>query len=281
MSIIGIDIGTSTTKVVEYDKSKIINKIISEDKKYEELINNFIFKNNISNISKFVVTGINARKIDLSKYNILTTYVKEFTAIAEGGLNLSKKGKAIIASVGTGTALIRAEGNKIKHLGGTGVGAGTLKNLCKKFAGIKSFDEIIELSKEGSLDNIDLRIADLTDEDIKTLPPELTLSNFGKFKENATKADIVTGIVNMVFEVIGMMTAFASLNDEIKDVVIIGNIAAIPVVKDSLTKIEKTHSVRFFIPEDPQFAVAIGAIKSCENSFDKNELLIDNKYCIN
>ena len=69
----------------------------------------------------------------------------------------------------------------------------------------------------------------------------------------------------MVFEVIGMMTAFASINDEIKDIVLIGNIVSIPVVKDILTKIEKTHNIRFFIPEDPQYVVALGAIKSCEN----------------
>ena len=69
----------------------------------------------------------------------------------------------------------------------------------------------------------------------------------------------------MVFEVIGMMTAFASINDNIKDIVLIGNIVSIPVVKDVLKKIEKTHNVKFTIPEEPQFAVAIGAIKNAIN----------------
>ena len=87
----------------------------------------------------------------------------------------------------------------------------------------------------------------------------------GKLKESASKADIVIGIVNMVFEVIGMMTAFASMNDEIKDIVLIGNIACIPVVKDVLNKIEKTHNVKFTIPENPQFAVTIGAIQKSLN----------------
>ena len=82
-----------------------------------------------------------------------------------------------------------------------------------------TINEIIELSKQGNLSKIDLRIADLTDKNIKTLPPELTLANFGKLNKNATRADIVLGILNMVFEVIGMMTAFASINDDIKDVV--------------------------------------------------------------
>lgn len=260
MSVIGIDIGSSTIKMIEYKDKRILSKAIYESKEYEKTIDNFINENNIKEIDKIVLTGINAKKVDISKYNIPVEVVDEFTAIGTGGLYLSQKEKAIIASVGTGTALIRAEGKNFKHLGGTGVGAGTLTNLCNKFADTKSFDEIIELSKQGNLSKIDLRIADLTDENIKTLPPELTLANFGKLNKNATRADIVLGILNMVFEVIGMMTAFASINDDIKDVVLIGNIVSLPEVENILRKIEKTHNVSFTIPENPQYAVALGAI---------------------
>lgn len=262
MSVIGIDIGSSTIKIIEYKGEQICNKQISESKEYEKTIENFINENNIKQIDKIVLTGISAKKVDVSKYNVPVQIVEEFVAIGTGGLYLSNKEKAIIASIGTGTAFIRAEGKTFKHLGGTGVGAGTLTNLCNKFAGTKSFDEIIKLSKSGDLNNIDLRIADLTDENIKTLPPELTLSNFGKLKDDATNEDLVLGILNMIFEVIGMMAAFASINDEIKDIVLIGNIVKIPQVKDILLKIEKTHKVTFIIPEEPQFAVVIGAVKS-------------------
>ena len=262
MSVIGIDIGSSTIKIIEYKDGQICNKQISESKEYEKTIENFINENDIKQIDKMVLTGISAKKVDVSKYNVPVQIVEEFVAIGSGGLYLSNKEKAIIASIGTGTAFIRAEGKTFKHLGGTGVGAGTLTNLCNKFAGTKSFNEIIKLSEKGDLDNIDLRIADLTDENIKTLPPELTLANFGKLKDNATKEDLVLGILNMIFEVIGMMAAFASINDEIKDIVLIGNIVKISQVKDILLKIEKTHNVSFIIPEEPQFAVAIGAIRS-------------------
>ncbi|MBQ2917298.1 MAG: pantothenate kinase [Clostridia bacterium] len=265
MGILGIDIGSSTIKIIEYKDEKILSKGIFEGKDYEKIIDDFISVNNIEQIDRIVLTGINAKRIDVSKHNVPVEKVEEFNAVATGGLYLSKKDKAIIASIGTGTALIRAEEKEFKHLGGTGVGAGTLTNLCKKFAKTKSFEEIIELSKQGDLSNIDLRIADLTDENIETLPPELTLANFGKLSDNASKSDIVIGLVNMVFEVIGMMTAFASINDNIKDIVLIGNIVSIPVVKDVLKKIEKTHNVKFTIPEEPQFAVAIGAIKNAIN----------------
>lgn len=262
MSIIGIDIGSSTIKLIEYKENRITNRYISENKDYESVLDDFINKNSITNINKIVLTGINAKKINMEKYKVSVEYIEEFVAIARGGLYLGKKENAIIASIGTGTALIRAENNKFKHLGGTGVGAGTLTNLCSRFANTKSFNEIIELSKKGNLDNVDLRIKDLTDSNISTLPPELTLANFGKLKENASRADIVIGLINMVFEIIGMMTAFASINDTIKDVILIGNIAEIPVVKDILSKIEKTHELNFIIPNEHQYAVALGAIIS-------------------
>lgn len=264
MTIIGIDIGSSTIKIIEYKNGEICAKGIFENKDYEKVLDNFMNSNNIKKFDKIVLTGINSKKIDASKYNVPVEIVEEFVAIGTGGLYLSKKEKAIIASVGTGTALIRAEGKEFKHLGGTGVGAGTLTNLCNKFANVESFEEIIELSKQGDLSNTDLRIADLTDKNIETLPPELTLANFGKLKKEITKADIVLGILNMVFEVIGMMTAFASINDTIKDVVLIGNIAEIPLVKDILKKIEKTHKLNFIIPEEPQYVVATGAILANE-----------------
>lgn len=266
MSIIGIDIGTSTIKIIEYKDDKIYNKGIFENKNSQQIIDSFINDNKIISIDKIVLTGINGKKVNLDKYNTKVEFASEFVSIGTGGLYLSKKEKAIIASIGTGTALIRAEkGKEFKHLGGTGVGAGTLSNLCNKFAGTKSFEEIIKLSNQGDLNNVDLRIADLTDEDIQTLPPELTLANFGKLSDNASKSDVVLGIINMVFEVIGMMTAFASINDDIKDIVLIGNIVCLPVVKDILKKIEKTHKVSFIIPENPQYAVILGAIKYLGN----------------
>lgn len=264
MSIIGIDIGTSTTKIIEYKNNKINNSNIYETKDINKNIEEFLNKNKIETqeIEKIVLTGIGADKVNLSKYNVPVHIVEEFVSVAKGGLYLANKKEAIIVSVGTGTALIKVTPNEIKHLGGTGVGAGTLINLCKNFTNIKTFEEILELSNKGNLEKIDLRIGDVTTKNIDTLPKDLTLSNFGKISEDAKKEDIVLGILNMIFEVIGMMAAFATINDNIKDVVLIGNIAEIPVVKQILKKIEYTHKISFIIPENPQYAVALGAIKS-------------------
>ena len=262
MSIIGIDIGSSTIKIVEYTNNKFINrKIYQKNDTAENHIQNFISSNNIVNIEKFVVTGIGADKVNLLKYNVPVKKIEEFDAIATGGKYLSGKEEAIIVSVGTGTALIKVTPNEVKHLGGTGVGAGTLLNMCDRILNVKTFNEILELSKKGDLSKIDLRIGDITDKEMETLPKDLTLANFGKFEVDSKKEDIVLGLLNMIFEVIGMMAVFATQNTNIKDIVVIGNITVIPVVKEIIEKLEKLHKVNFILSDDGEFAVVIGAIQ--------------------
>lgn len=129
-------------------------------------------------------------------------------------------------------------------------------------ANVNSFEEIIDLLEKGDLSKINIRICDRTDEKIDTLPYDLTLSNFGNLEEEATPSDIVLGVVHMVFEVVGMMTAFASKNDTIRDVVLIGSITTIPNVKGILKRIEQLHNITFTIPENPQYAVVLGAVRS-------------------
>lgn len=262
MSIIGVDIGSSTTKIVEYKDDKIINKkIYQKNNTVENHIQDFIKNNNTVDIESFVITGIGADKVDLAKYNVPIKKVEEFVAIATGGKYLSQKQEVIVVSVGTGTALIKVTPEEIKHLGGTGVGAGTLLNMCDRILDVKSFNEILELSKKGDLSKIDLRIGDVTEQEIETLPKDLTLANFGKYEIDSKKEDIVLGLLNMIFEVIGMMAVFATLNSNIKNIVVIGNITVIPAVKDIIEKLEKLHKVNFILSSEAEFAVVLGAIK--------------------
>ena len=263
MSIIGIDIGSSTTKIVQYQNNMIIKKKIYSQNNIdiESIIQDFRNTNNIIDIEKIILTGIGADKINLSQYHVPVKIVEEFVSIATIGKYISKKQEIIVVSVGTGTALIKVTPKEIKHLGGTGVGAGTLLNICNRMLDVKSFNEILELSKLGDLSKIDLRIGDVTEQEIATLPKDLTLANFGKYELDSKKEDIVLGLLNMIFEVIGMMAVFATQNSNIKDIVLIGNITVIPVVKDIIKKIEKLHKVNFILSEDAEFAVVLGAIK--------------------
>ena len=265
MNIIGIDSGSSTVKLIEVDENGcLLHKLILNKTSIDDAINIFIKQNKIDvkEIKKVVVTGVGKNEVGEKTHNIPTEKVEEFTAIGKGGLYLAKMQKALVVSIGTGTAFVEAEESKYKHIGGTGIGGGTLLNLCKKFAEVKSFDEIDKLILKGNLDNIDLTIKDISTCDIIGLPKDTTSSNFGKLNNKATKEDIVVGIANMIFETIGMMAVFATQNKENRNIIVIGNVAIMPYIKIVLNKIEELHKgVKFIIPKYAEFGTAFGAIQ--------------------
>ena len=267
MSYIGIDIGTTNVKIIETDERlEPINKAIFEKDDPNNALNAFLKDNhiNMDNVTKIVATGVGINKLDKSIDNIEIVKVPEFIAIAKGGKIILKDEDYIVASVGTGTAFIENKKGEISHLGGTGVGGGALINLCKRIIPEISFEEIDEITKNTSLEKIDLWIKDVTDEEIKTLPKNITAVNLGKLNEKSTKEEMVLGVVNMVFETIGVMAALASKKDSIKNILVFGQLANLPFAKEVFNKVEVLHNVKFIIPQNPEYMVALGAIYSVE-----------------
>jgi len=265
MNIIGMDLGTSLAKIIECDKfGNIVNKMLFPEKSATKALEIFIASNNINinDIEVVVATGVGASHIEGKEVcGIEVVKENEFLCIAKGGVKLSKKHEIIIASMGTGTAFVRVQGEDVKHLGGTAVGGGTIVNLCERFVGTKSFDEIVELASKGNLSKVDLVIGDITKAEIPGLAPDITACNFGKLSKEAKKEDIALGIINMVFEVIGMMGVFATKNDTIKDIVAVGSLTVVPYIETVFKKIEDMTGARFIIPENAEFAGCIGAVK--------------------
>lgn len=268
MNIIGIDAGSSAIKLVETDeKGKILHKLIINKMPVMKAIEIFINKEKIdkSIISKIILTGVGKDEIEDNIYQIPTIKVDEFTAIGTGGLHLANKKSGLVVSIGTGTAFVSAKGKNFKHLGGTGVGGGTLINLCKKMGNASSVSDINASIQKGNLKNVDLSIQDVAITEIKTLPKDTTSANFGKLNENATKNDIILGITNMIFETIGVMAVFGAQSSKNKNIIVIGNVACMPYINTVLKKIENLHKgVKFIIPKQAEFATVIGAIKTAE-----------------
>jgi len=265
MSIVGIDLGTSLAKIVECDEQgNLINKMIVGEKSCKKAFDMFVSSNNIDlkNIEKIIITGVGSSTINEQElYGIKIIKEPEFLCIAKGAMELAEKQEAVIVSMGTGTAFIRVKGDKISHLGGTGVGGGTLMSLCNKFLGTNTFSEIAELVSLGDLSKVDLVIGDITTDEIPGLPFDTTACNFGKLKVEASKEDIALGLVNMIFETIGMMAVFATKNDTIKDIVLIGGLTKVPCIKNVFERFKSITDLNFITPENAEFAVAVGAVK--------------------
>lgn len=265
---IGIDVGGSTTKIVGFDSQKnIINPLIvkANDPVASSYgaFGKFTSENGIEipDISKIAMTGVGSSFAENGLFGISTSIVSEFEAVGLGGLYLSGLDEAIIVSMGTGTAIVHAKNNgHIEYMGGTGVGGGTLVGLSKKLLGLSHVSHIVELAEGGDIGNVDLRISDITKKDILPgLTTKMTASNFGKVSEVATREDIALGLMNLVFESIGMLAIFAARARGIKDIVLIGNLAIVPQAKDTFGLLNEMFSMNFIMPENRQFGTVIGA----------------------
>ena len=272
--VIGIDIGGSSTKIVGFTaKGKEWELIEPQIIKANDPVTatygafgKFTDENNlaISDISKVMMTGVGASHVKHSLYGLKCQRVAEFDSIGRGGTYISGLNEALVVSMGTGTAMVHARPDGImEYLGGTGVGGGTLMGLSKLLLNAESIDNIEKLSESGSLDNIDLRIKDMTaSNSLDRLEADLTAANFGKLSDLAGKDDIALGIMNLVFETVGMVSIFAARSVGAKNIILTGNVTRLSHCKrkfDEFNHLEVGHGLNFVIPERARFATAIGA----------------------
>ena len=276
--IIGIDIGGSTTKIVGFDTSAAEKTLIrpllvratDSITSIYGAFGKFLDQNGLTlgDVQKVMFTGAGSSYMSKPIYGLPSEKIAEFKSIGLGGLYLSGLERAIIASCGTGTALVYAEeGAEPDYLGGTGVGGGTLVGLSKKMLNMDNVDHIAELAKSGSLDRVDLKIKDITKTDIVPgFSDIMTASNFGQVSDLATRADIACGIINMVFETIGMISIFAARNYKIRDVVLTGNLSQVPQAEAVFETLNRMFDMNFIIPENSAFGTVIGAALAGLNS---------------
>lgn len=263
--IIGIDIGGSTTKIVGFDAGALLGPLLvkatdpiaSVYGAFGKFLN--INQLGLPQIERIMVTGVGSSFINSPLYGIPTGKVDEFRAIGMGGLFLSELTKAIIVSMGTGTAFVKADPCGVRHIGGTGVGGGTLLGLSNVMLNVRHFNDLIETAREGNLANIDLSIGDISHDLMMGLSPEMTASNFGKLSDLASKADIALGIINLVFQTIGMVAVFASRIDQTNDIILTGNLTNVPQAVEIFAQLGQLFALNFIIPPHAEYATATGA----------------------
>ncbi len=267
-NVIGIDIGGSTTKIVGFDANggliePMFVKAADPVTSIYGAFGKFTVENGLAldSIDKVMMTGVGSSYIKEPIYNLNCSYCPEFSCVGRGGLYLSELERAIIVSVGTGTAIVYAEkGGKHEYLGGTGLGGGTVTGLSKKMIDMDNIGHIVEVAQGGDLGRVDLRISDLSGNDtLVNMPGNMTAANFGKISDMVTRDDLALGIINMVFETVGMLAIFAARTYKIKDIVLTGNLTTIPQAKEIFAALSKMFGFNFIIPKRSQFSTVIGA----------------------
>lgn len=273
-TVIGIDVGGSTTKIVGFRQENGANTLIEPQfvrandpiTSIYGAFGKFTSENGLTldKIDRVMMTGVGSSFVKNPIYGLKCDFVPEFSAVGLGGLYLSGLNEAIVVSMGTGTALIHAkkEGDRtvLKYLGGTGVGGGTLIGLSKKILGINSVEHIEKLCESGDLSKVDLRISDISNTILHPgINIDLTAANFGNVSDLAGKNDLALGIVNMVAETIAMMSIFAARGHGLNDIVLTGNLTTLSPIREVFAAMRNQFSVHFTIPHNAQYSTVIGA----------------------
>ena len=276
--IIGIDVGISTTKIVGIKNNKVSAPIrITAADPITSLYGAFgkyLHDNDIelSDVEHVMLTGVGAAYIDQPIYGLPTSKSQEFIADGLGARFESKLDHTIVVSMGTGTSFVKCDGDEMKHIGGIGVGGGTLAGLARIMLNTSDIAQVATLAKQGNIRNIDLTIGDISPQPLPGLPMDTTASNFARAQSDASKEDIAAGIIKMVLQSIGSAAWLASLGSDIRDFVLIGNLSLLPQCKEVFPALEKLYDIRFHIPKYSQYCTAIGAALDYVINFNKGRV---------
>ena len=272
--VIGIDVGISTTKIVGIDSNGMVVsplriKATDPITSLYGAFGKYLHDNKIrlEEVEHVMLTGVGAAYIEENIYGLPTTKAEEFVADGLGAKYESKLDRMIVVSMGTGTSLVKCDGEDISHIGGIGIGGGTLTGLSRLLLKTDDIKNIIDLAIEGDISHINLLIGDISAKPLPGLPMSATASLFSNAKANASREDIAVGLIHMVLQAIGSASILSSLGSGIKDFVMIGNLSLLPQCKEVYSAMEKLYGVHFIIPKYSESCTAIGAaldyIRNC------------------
>ncbi len=269
---IGIDIGSSTTKIVAFEKERMLEPmVVRADSQVASLYGAFgryLYENglDLSNVEGVYITGVGSKHVDKPVYGCPTYKIDEFIATGTGGYYLTDKKEVIVVSMGTGSFFVKVTETEMKHLGGVGLGGGTISGLSAIMLNTNDIHEIAEMSRKGNVAEIDLRIGDLAKEKLPGLNLEVTASNFAKADAQSKQEDVAAGIVHLVLENVCQTAILASINTGIKDYLLIGGLTKFLECRELAQAFKNLWDVEISIPEYSDYATAIGAVIAADQA---------------
>ena len=277
--VIGIDVGISTTKIVGICDGKVVSpmrvKATDPVTSLYGAFGKYLYDNKImlSDVEHVMLTGVGAAYICKPVYGLPTSKADEFVADGLGARHESGKDRIIVVSMGTGTSLVRCDGDAIDHIGGIGIGGGTLQGLARLLLKTDDIRTVSEMAVMGNVSNINLRIGDISARPLPGLPMTAVASLFGNAKSDASREDIAIGLIWLVLQSVGQSAVLASIGSDIREYVMIGNLTLLPQCRMVFPPIEKLYGVKLIIPEYSDFCTAIGAALSYFDRRYKKEML--------
>lgn len=269
--VLGLDAGSSSTKLMAMteDGKKFIVPMrmgpMSDHKSFCAALSRFVADNGMTeeNIAYIAATGSRAANIGDEVLGVPVRRVNEIDAMTVGALRFSGKEKGVVVNIGTGTTMVYAEHGKApEHIFGSAVGGGTLLGLGSRLLDTQNYTEMLFLASKGDRKKADLAVTDLALEDVKTLDPRLTVSNFGKVygAEEMDRRDLAASLVNMILEIVGTEAALACRSVDCDTVIITGGLADIPDSRAVFDLFEDLFGLKIVKAGMATYVTAAGAL---------------------
>lgn len=264
--VIGIDVGISTTKIVGVDEkgSVVSPKRIRATDPVTSLYGAFgryLYDNKISlgDVEHVMLTGVGSAYINDLVYGLPTNKAEEFLADGLGARYETHLDRMLVVSMGTGTSIVKCDGGDIRHIGGIGIGGGTLQGLSRLLLKTDDIQQVAALAEHGDISHVNVLIGDISTNPLPGLPMDAIASLFGNAQSNASREDIALGLIWMVLQSVCSASVLASLGSGIKEFAMIGSLTLLPQCRLVFSATEKLYGVRFSVPRHAEFSTAIGA----------------------
>lgn len=261
--IIGVDLGTSGTKLAARGPQRLSfqrRPTVRGETLAARAVEQFLDWAEIprNEVDRLVLTGVRTSFFTRPLLGLPTFTVPEFEAIGRGGM-IAGVERVLVVSMGTGTALVMAGPEGCAHLGGSGIGGGTLSGLGLLLLGEGRPDRIGQMALRGRPEKVDLLMGDICKVDLPNLQRDMTAANFGHVAPDAAPEDIALGLVTMVLQSAGLAASFTLRGTDVRDVSLTGALTQLPQAREQFDFMEACFHLRFHLSDTAAYATAYGA----------------------
>ncbi len=260
---IAIDLGGSTIDIIRYDRNDSFVHLASFESAHTDKSDVIAILQatgiDRKNVEKIALTGGHSRIFENTLENIPIVKIDEIAAIGAGGSVLSGETSALVCSLGTGTCCVSLRNGKSRHVGGTGVGGGSLLGMCRTILQTDTFGEIRELIANGDARAVDLSVAEIVGGGIGVVPGSATASNFAKASTDSHKTDLARGIANLVGQTVASIAVFAARAEKHDVIVLGGKLVRVPEIVEIVEKTAAIYARKIIVPKHAELLSAVGA----------------------
>ena len=255
--IIGIDRGATFTDFAVIESSSLVETLSIEKRDWSSITNTYDRLTARHQNYRTVFTGSAADMPEWLRGEV--RMISEIDAIGFGGSILANYSDCIVVSIGTGTAIVHFSEQDARHVGGTGLGGGTIKGLSSIICGIDDPLQIEGQARKGNPSKINLTISDLGYEGISFLDSDMTASNFANVTSR-NPADMAAGILRLVGETVAIIASVCARECQCQDrIAIVGKVANSQFIRHTIQLVGELYQTQFTFPENPGYATAYGA----------------------